>query len=89
MPLVCSIYGSLAPSARRFARQVAANIDADREERDQVMDLHSTMVQVAVLCPVALCLRARSWGAVPLGPRVGVVEDSSGWLGVVDARADL
>lgn len=89
VPLVCSIYGSFAPSARRFARQVAANIDADRDERDQVMDLHSTMVQVAVLRAVSLCLRARSWGAVPLGPRVDVVEDASGWLGAADARADL
>ena len=47
------------------------------------------MIQVAVLRAVSLCLRARSWSAVPVGPRVEAVEDASGWLGVADARADI
>ena len=89
VPLVCSIYGSLGPSACRFAHRVAQNADADRDEKDATMDLHATMIQTAVLRAVSLCLRARSWGSTPAGPRVEAVEDAAGWLGVVDYRADL
>ena len=88
-PLVCSVYGTLAPAAAKVAHQVAQQVDPDREERDAVMDLHRTMIQVSVLKAVSLCIRARSWASLPVVPGVEALEDASGWLASVDVRADL
>ena len=88
-PLICSVYGTLAPGAARLAHKVAQQVDPEREERDAVMDLHHTMIQVAVLKAVSLCLRARSWGSLPGVGGAEVLEDASGWMATLDARADL
>ena len=44
-PLICSIYGTLAPEASKLAHKVAQRVDPEREERDAVMELHHTMIQ--------------------------------------------
>ena len=44
-PLVCSVYGTLAPSAAATAHQAARRVDPEREERDAVLDLHGAMIQ--------------------------------------------
>ena len=77
-PLVCSIYGTLAPSAATTAHKVARRVDPDREERDAVLDLHSAMIQAATIKATSLCLRARSWSVLPPVPAAGTLEDAAG-----------
>ena len=88
-PLICSIYGTLAPQASKVAHRVAQQVDPEREERDAVVDLHHTCIQVAVLKAVSLCIRARSWNSLPGVGGAEVLEDASGWMATLDARADL
>ena len=58
-PLVCSVYGTLAPAAAATAVRVARGVDANREERDAVVfDLHAAMLPAAVIKATALFLRA-------------------------------
>ena len=65
VPLVCSIYGTLAPAAATVAHKVARGVDPDRDERDASLDLHAAMLQAAVIKATNLCLRARSWAILP------------------------
>ena len=87
--LVCSIYGTLAPAAATLAHKVANKVDPEREERDAVLDLHHVMLQTAILKAVSLCIRSRSWAALPCVAPTDALEDASGWLVAADARADL
>ena len=88
-PLICSIYGTLAPAAAKLAHKVANKVDPEREERDVVLDLHHVMLQTAILKAVSLCIRARSWAALPSVAPSDALEDASGWMAAGDARADL
>jgi hypothetical protein len=92
VPLVCSIYGTLAPAAAEVAHRVARAVDADREERDAVLDLHSVVLQSAILKATSQCLRARAWNSQnlpPLRPSPSPLEDASGCLALVAAREEL
>ena len=64
-PLICSVYGTLAPQAAKRAYKTARLIDPDRDERDAVMDLHTVALQSAVIRATSLCIRARSWTSLP------------------------
>ena len=75
-PLVCSVYGTLAPEAARIANKGARGVDPDRGERDSVIDLHAVMLQAAVIKAVSLCLRARSWAVPPPVVELAVPEDA-------------
>jgi hypothetical protein len=88
-PLICSIYGTLAPAAATLAHKVANKVDPEREERDAVLDLHHVILQTAILKAVSLCIRSRSWAALPCVAPADALEDASGWLAAADARADL
>ena len=88
-PLICSIYGTLAPMASKLAHEAARKVDPDREERDAVMDLHHVMIQTSVLKAVSLCIRARSWAVLPVVAPSDALEDASGWMVALDARADV
>jgi len=88
-PLVCSIYGTLAPAAAKLANKVANKVDPEREERDAVLDLHHVMLQTAIMKAVSLCLRSRSWAVLPSVAPADALEDASGWLLAADARLDL
>lgn len=81
-PLVCSVYGTLAPAAASTAARVARGVDANREERDAVVDLHSAVLQAAVIKATALCLRARSFAVLPIVAPAGSLDDatSSLWM---------
>ena len=87
-PLVCSIYGTLAPAAAATATRVARQVDADREERDAVVDLHSAMLQAAVIKATALCLRARSFAVLPSVAPAGSLEDATSSLWAARRRED-
>ena len=65
VPLVCSIYGTLAPEAHLFAARAARQVDPDWEEREAVLDLHRVMVQVGIIKATSICLRGRSLRVVP------------------------
>jgi len=88
-PLVCSVYGTLAPDAARTAHHIARRVDPEREEKDAVLDLHQVILQVAILKATSLCLRARSLVAVPGVARTPVVlDDCVALLGDVGARVE-
>ena len=77
-PLVCSVYGTLAPAAASTAHRVARALDPDREECDAVLDLHAGMLQAAIIKATSLCLRARAWRALPPVSPAGCLEDAAG-----------
>ena len=85
-PLVCSVYGSLAPSAAATANLAARRVDPDRDERDAVLDLHGAMIQAAAIKATSLCLRARSWAVLPRPDPAGSLEDASGRMIGLRAR---
>jgi hypothetical protein len=64
-PLVCSVYGALAPRAASTAHRVARRVDPDREEQDAVVDLHAVVLQTAIIKAASLGLRARSATVLP------------------------
>ena len=87
-PLVCSVYGTLAPASAITAHRVARNVDSGREEHDAVLDLHAVMMQVAVIKATALCLRARSWQVLPRVCAAGSMEDAAAAVRAVRPRED-
>ena len=68
VPLVCSIYGTLAPEAHLLAARAARQVDPDWEEREAVLDLHRVMLQVGIIKATSICLRGRSLRVVPNSP---------------------
>ena len=62
-------------ACRLEAHRVARQVDPDRQERDAIMDLHHVILQVAVLKATSLCLRARSWNAIPTVTVAADLED--------------
>ena len=85
-PLICSIYGTLAPAAATTAHRVARRADPDREECDATIDLHAVIIQTAVIKATSLCLRARSWTQIPVAPAGPDLSDAIGRMGVVGPR---
>ena len=60
VPLVCSVYGTLAPESERTLSCVTRALGGETEDRDDVAYLHRVCMQVAVIKATSLCLRARS-----------------------------
>lgn len=87
-PLICSVYGTLAPAAAATAARVARGVDAGREERDAVVDLHAAMLQAAVIKATALCLRARSFSVLPPVASAGSLDDATRALWVARSIED-
>jgi hypothetical protein len=80
-PLVCTIYGTLGPAASVFAHRVAHRVDPDREERSAVVDLHSAVLQTAIIKATSLCLRGRCQTTLPLADvPTSFPEDAAGQL---------
>ena len=75
---MCSVYGTLAPSAAAAAYKAARRVDPDRNERDSVLDLHSAMIQASAIKATSLCLRARSRADLPPVDKAGSFEDAAG-----------
>ena len=88
-PLVCSVYGTLAPAASKLANQVARQVDPEREERDAVLDLHQVVLQTSILKAASLCILARSWATLPFVSSIDELEDAAAWMTAADARANL
>ena len=65
VPLVCSIYGTLAPEAHLLATRAARQVDPDWEEKGAVLELHRVMIQVGIIKATSLCLRGRSLRVLP------------------------
>jgi len=53
-------------------------------ERERERDQRET-----VLKAVSLCIRARSWAVLPVVAPSDALEDASGWMVALDARADV
>jgi len=85
-PLVCSVYGTLAPSAAICAHRIAQGVDPDRDERSAVVDLHAAVLQAAVIKATSLCLRGRAWSSLPLVDVADPVEDATGMLDSAKGR---
>ncbi len=85
-PLVCTVYGTLAPSAALSAHRVAHGVDPDRDERSSTVDLHAAVLQASIIKATSLCLRGRAWTSLPLVDVADPIEDASGSLVAAKGR---
>jgi hypothetical protein len=80
-PLVCSIYGALAPEASRTLSVVTRGLDAEAPEQEETAFLQRVCLQVAVLKATSTCLRARAqYTPPPCGAFPGALEDAGAAL---------
>jgi hypothetical protein len=87
IPLVCTVYGTLGPAASQLAHRVAHGVDPDREESSAVVDLHSAVLQAAIIKATSLCLRGRSQTSLPIvDVASSFPEDAAGQLSLVRER---
>ena len=59
-PLVCSVYGTLAPEAEAILSLVVKGLDKDRDEKRSTLAWERIALQVGIVKAVSLCLRGRS-----------------------------
>ena len=85
-PLVCSVYGTLGPSAALHAHRVAEAVDPDRDEKSAIVDLHAAVLQAAIIKATSLCLRGRSMNTLPLVEVAPSLEDPTGTLDCARGR---
>ena len=64
-PLVCSVYGTLAPEAAKVLSLAIARLDEENGEKRSSGRMLRVGVQVAILKATSLCLRARSMTEPP------------------------
>ena len=87
IPLISTVYGTLGPAAALFAHRVAHGVDPDREEKSAVVDLHTTVLQAAIIKATSLCLRGRSLASLPpVDVAPTFPEDAAGQLFVMRER---
>jgi hypothetical protein len=87
VPLVCSVYGTLAPESIKALNKVVAELDGDKPEKRSTASMHRVGLQVAILKATSLCLRARSVEKTPESEEVEALEDSR--VALADARPVL
>ena len=80
-PLVCSIYGALAPEASRTLSLVTRGLDSEAPEQEETAFLQRVCLQFAVLKATSTCLRARAqYTPPPCGAFPGALEDAGAAL---------
>jgi hypothetical protein len=83
VPLVCSVYGTLAPEAAKTLTLAVAKLNEETEEKRSTGKLLRVGVQVAILKATSLCLRARSMDDIPDPHAIAELEDCV--MALVDA----
>ena len=91
-PLVCSVYGTLAPEAEEILTLVVKGLDKDAVEKRSTVAWERIALQVGIVKAVSLCLRSRAQfarlpdGAVPEEPvEPEALEDCH--LALIESRA--
>jgi hypothetical protein len=84
-PLVCSIYGTLAPEAAKILTILVGSLDEENQEKRSTGKLLRVALQVAILKATSLCLRARAMEAPPQAIAHEELE-SDCTAGLADAR---
>ena len=59
-PLICSVYGTLAPEAEAILARVVKGLDADKVEKTSTVAWERVALQVGIVKAVSLCLRGLS-----------------------------
>jgi hypothetical protein len=75
VPLVCSIYGTLAPECVKALNKVVADLNGDKPEKRSTASYHRVGLQVAILKATSLCLRARSVTRVAMADARPVLDE--------------
>ena len=75
VPLVGSVYGTLAPEANKILALVVEKIGEERKERIDATRWQRVALQVATIKATSKCLRARSQSLPPEGDQSGEVTD--------------
>ena len=65
VPLVCSVYGTLAPESVTTLTKVLGELNEDTPEKRCTSKMHRVALQVAILKVTSLCLRTR-YHIIPL-----------------------
>jgi len=65
-PLVCSVYGTLAPEASRVLTLIIHKMD--KEDKESACFLQRVRLQTAIIKATSMCLRSRSAKVVPPCP---------------------
>ena len=86
VPLVCSVYGTLAPESARTIAKVVGELE-ERAEKRCTSKMIRIGLQVAILKATSLCLRARSVAEVPEAPEPAGFEDCQ--VAYADSRPAL
>ena len=59
-PLICSVYGTLAPEAEAILARVVKGLDVDKVEKSSTVAWEWVALQVGIAKAVSLCLRGRA-----------------------------
>ena len=59
-PLICSVYGTLAPEAEAILARVVKGLDVDKVEKSSTVAWERVALQVGIAKAVSLCLRGRA-----------------------------
>ena len=64
-PLICSVYGTLAPEASKILSLVVNGLDSEDPEKAAAVSMQRVYLQIATVKATSLCLRARSRSLLP------------------------
>ena len=64
-PLVCSVYGTLAPDAAKTLQLVVKGRDDEQPEKTHMISLQRVYLQTAIIKATSMCLRSRSADVLP------------------------
>jgi hypothetical protein len=64
-PLVCSIYGTLAPEAAKTLQLIVKGLDEEQPEKRNMIALQRVYLQTAIIKATSMCLRNRSTDIPP------------------------
>ncbi len=63
-PLICSIYGTLAPESAKLLTRVTRGLDKE-QDKDAAMWMARAQLQTAIIKATSLCIRSRSAPKIP------------------------
>jgi hypothetical protein len=75
-PLVCSVYGTLAPEASSILSRVVNGLDTKRREKSDTATMQEVYLQTAIVKATSMCLRSRGRPVHPeCDARPGTLDD--------------
>ena len=87
VPLVCSVFGTLAPESAKMLSHIVGELKEEQPEKRCTTKMQRVALQVAILKATSLCLRARSVTSLPEAPEPQGYEDCR--VAHADARPAL